>query len=213
MKSTEKRELVIRAEAETAGTAVLKELQEGNKRFSSNYLTARDFATEISASTGGQTPKAIILSCLDSRVPVELIFDQGIGDLFVGRVAGNTLNDEMLGSIVFGDTISSTKLIVVLGHQNCGAVEHAILETNIEYINSFLDRIKPAIDMSKGFKGEKTRILDKERRATPLYLAEVCRNNVTHTVNSLQNNSFLKASGIKIVGGVYSLTTGKVEFL
>ena len=106
--------------------AVLKDLMSGNERYKSNKLTARDLPAQVNSTTSGQFPKAIILSCVDSRVPVELVFDQGVGDVFVARVAGNAENKDLLGSIEYAVGVAGSKLVMVMGHESCGAVKSAI---------------------------------------------------------------------------------------
>ena len=135
---------------------VIQSLKDGNKRFMNNNLTARDHSALVRDASQGQYPKAVILSCLDSRVPVEDIFDKGIGDLFVGRVAGNFVNKDLLGSMEYGCKVSGAKLILVLGHQSCGAVKSAIDNVKLGNITAMLSKIKPAIVKSKDFAGEKT---------------------------------------------------------
>ena len=136
---------------------VLQEFINGNERFNSATVTQREHSEEIrKAATGGQFPKAMVLSCLDSRVPVEDVFDQGIGDVFVGRVAGNFVNTDLLGSMEFACKVAGAKLILVMGHQHCGAVKGAIDDVQLGNIKSMLANVKPTVAMSKNYEGEKS---------------------------------------------------------
>lgn len=190
---------------------VIRDLKEGNSRFVNNNLTARDNRALVKDAASGQYPKAIILSCVDSRVPVEEIFDQSIGDLFVGRIAGNIVNEDMLGSMEFACKVSGSKLILVLSHESCGAVRAAIDEVELGNITGLLSKIEPAIEMSKDFEGEHT-----SKNAE--YVDHVIINNVVNTIEQIRKESpILKEmedkDEIKIVGAYYSLQTGEVAFL
>lgn len=191
---------------------VLQEFIQGNERFNTGTLTQRDHSEEIrKAATGGQFPKAMVLSCLDSRVPVEDVFDQGIGDVFVGRVAGNFANTDLLGSMEFACKVAGAKLIVVLGHQHCGAVKGAIDDVKLGNITAMLSNIKPAVAMSQDYQGDKTSQNDA-------YVKTVNLNNIRNTISQIRNKSEIllemESKGeIKIVGAYYSLLTGKLEFV
>jgi carbonic anhydrase len=191
--------------------SVIQSLKDGNKRFMNNDLTARDHSALVRDATAGQYPKAVILSCLDSRVPVEDIFDNGIGDLFVARVAGNFANDDILGSMEYGCKVSGAKLILVMGHEYCGAIKAAIENVRLGNITHMLANIKPAIAASQDFKGVKSA---KE----PDYIDYVTKNNIIHTIEVIRAKSpILKDMAdkgeIKIVGAFYDLNTGEVKFL
>lgn len=191
---------------------VLQEFIEGNERFNSGSLTQRDHSEETrKAATGGQFPKAMVLSCVDSRVPVEDVFDQGIGDVFVGRVAGNFVNTDLLGSMEFACKVAGAKLILVMGHQHCGAVRGAIDDVKLGNITAMLTNIKPAVAMSQDFKGNKTSQNDA-------YVKAVNINNIRNTISQIRAKSEIlkemETKGeIKIVGAYYSLLTGKLEFV
>src|SRR5690606_14975234 len=133
---------------------ILASLKEGNQRFLDNRLTARNHSAQARNSALGQYPKAVILSCLDSRIPVEDVFDKGIGDLFVARVAGNFVNADILGSMEFGTKVAGAKLIVVMGHPTCGAVKASIDKVDLGNIGSIVTAIRPAVDMSEDFSGD-----------------------------------------------------------
>jgi len=204
---------VLTAEEQAALTPdkILSALKAGNKRFMNNEITARDHSAQVRNSTMGQYPKAVILSCLDSRVPVEDVFDLGIGDIFVGRVAGNFVNEDLLGSMEFGCKVAGSKLILVLGHEHCGAVKAAIDDVELGNITAMLSKIKPAVELVSDFKGEKT-------SKNEAFVHEVCESNVKNTINQIRINSHIlkemEDNGeIKIVGAVYDLDDGEVTFL
>ncbi|WP_158730531.1 MULTISPECIES: carbonic anhydrase family protein [unclassified Flavobacterium] len=191
---------------------VLKEFIAGNDRFNSGNITQRKHSEEIrKAATDGQYPKAMVLSCLDSRVPVEDVFDQGIGDVFVGRVAGNFVNTDLLGSMEFACKVAGAKLIVVMGHQHCGAIKGAIDNVQLGNITSMLTNIKPAVQMSDDFKGEKS-------SNNEVFVKFVAKNNIRNTISQIRSKSEIlkkmESNGeIKIVGVFYTLRTGKLEFV
>lgn len=191
--------------------AVLKQFKEGNQRFHSGNVTHRNHSEQVRKSAPGQYPKAMVLSCLDSRVPVEDVFDQGIGDVFVGRVAGNFVNEDLLGSMEFACKVAGAKLILVMGHQHCGAIKGAIDDVQLGNITAMLAKIKPAVAMSQDFQGEKTAM-------NPLFVKRVAENNVRNTLVQIRKLSpILKEmedkGGIKIVGAFYRLTDGTLEFV
>lgn len=193
--------------------AVVTLLKEGNQRFMDNDLTSRDHSAQVRKSALGQYPKAIILSCIDSRVPVEDVFDMGIGDLFVARVAGNFENTDILGSMEFACAASGSRLVVVLGHESCGAVVNAIRDTRMGNITAMLANIKPAIDSVIDFTGDRV-------AENPAFVHEVCVSNIQNTISDIRSKSpILKKledsipNRLKIVGAVYNIETGKVEFM
>ena len=190
---------------------VILSLKDGNKRFMMNDLTARDHSALVRDATAGQYPKAVILSCLDSRVPVEDVFDKGIGDLFVARVAGNFANDDILGSMEYGCKVSGAKLILVMGHEYCGAIKAAIDNVKMGNITHMLTNIKPAVIKSQDYKGVKN---SKDKG----FVEYVMKNNVILTIAVIKSKSpILKEMSdkgeIKIVGAYYDLNTGEVKFL
>lgn len=190
---------------------VLKQFKEGNARFHSGQETRRDHSEQVRKSAPGQFPKAMVLSCLDSRVPVEDVFDQGIGDVFVGRVAGNFVNEDLLGSMEFACKVAGAKLILVMGHQHCGAIKGAIEDVKLGNITAMLSKIKPAVAMSQGFQGEKTSV-------NPLIVKRVAVNNVRHNLQLIREKSPIlkemeEEGQIKIVGAFYRLTDGTLEFV
>ena len=191
---------------------VLKDFKDGNLRFKTTNVTHRYHNEDIrKAATGGQYPKAVVLSCLASRVPVEDVFDQGIGDVFVGRVAGNFVNTDLLGSMEFACKVAGAKLILVMGHQHCGAVKGAIDDVKLGNITSMLANIKPAVAMSQNFTGEKS-------SKNEAFVREVAQNNVRNTINQIRQKSPILSEmeqngAIKIVGAFYTLRTGELVFL
>lgn len=190
---------------------VLKQFIEGNKRFHSGNSTIRNHSEQVRKAVPGQYPKAVVISCLDSRVPVEDVFDQGLGDVFVGRVAGNFINEDLLGSIEFACKVAGAKLVLVMGHQHCGAVKGAIDNVQLGNITKMLEKIKPAVKLSESFEGEKT-------SSNELYVKHVAENNVRHSISQIRNNSPIlkemeEKGEIKIVGAFYRLTDGTLEFV
>lgn len=203
--------LTAEEQAQLTPEVVIQSLKEGNKRFVYNDLTARDHTAQIRKSINGQFPKAVILSCLDSRIPVEDVFDKGIGDLFVARVAGNFVNEDILGSMEFGCKVAGSKLILVMGHEHCGAVKAAVDNVKLGNITAMLSKIRPVVETLSNYKGNKT-------SANPEFVHMVCEQNVLKTINDIRQNSpILKEmedqGEIKIVGAVYDMDTGQVDFL
>jgi len=190
---------------------VLQQLLEGNRRFVAGTLTLRDHSKLIRAAVNGQFPKAIILSCIDSRIPVEDVFDKGIGDLFVARVAGNIINDDILGSMEFSCKLAGAKLVLVIGHEYCGAVKGAIDNVKLGNLSTLLEKVQPAIEMCCNFPGEKT----SENAA---YVDSVIRANIKVTVDGIRQRSPVllemeRQGAIKIVGAYYEMDTGLMSVL
>src|SRR5215471_17086468 len=189
---------------------IIDDLKKGNERFRSGKLTSRDYLAEKRASASGQYPAAVVLGCLDSRVPAEIIFDTGIGDAFVGRVAGNVVNDDMLGSMEFACGVSGAKVVLVLGHTACGAVKGAIDDVVLGNLTGLLARIKPAIPATK-FDGDKS-------SKNPSYVDAVARTNVMLGLDEIRRRSPLleeleKKGTVRITGAMYNLSTGIVDFV
>jgi len=189
---------------------VIDELKKGNQRFRAGKMFARDYLAEKRTSAAGQYPAAVVLGCLDSRVPAEIVFDAGIGDMFIGRVAGNVVNDDMLGSMEFGCAASGAKVVLALGHTACGAVKGAIDDVVLGNLTGLLARIKRAIPATK-FDGEKS---SKNAK----YVDAVARTNVVLSLTEIRRRSPIledleKKGRITIAGAMYDLATGAVEFL
>jgi carbonic anhydrase len=182
----------------------LAELKNGNLRFIDGKMINTNYKEEIEQTKSEQHPHSFILSCLDSRVPPEIIFDQGIGNIFVARVAGNIEDLNILGSMEFATKIMGTKLIVVMGHSKCGAVKGAIENVELGNLTQLVNQIKSAIT------GDKSNM--------DLMMTETAKKNVQLTIadilkNSLVINELVKEGKLKIVGAYYDVTTGKVIFI
>jgi carbonic anhydrase len=183
----------------------------GNDRFVNGASTTRDHTALVRDAAAGQAPKAIILSCVDSRVPVEDIFDQGIGDIFVARVAANIENTDILGSIEFATKVTGAKLIVVLGHESCGAIRAAIDNVQLGNITALLENVKPAVEAMSDYPGEKS-------SSNPEFVHLVAEKNVQITIDNIREKSPIVAAmeadgSVKIVGALYDLHSGEVVFL
>lgn len=192
--------------------AVLDDLMSGNKRYVAGKLSEPNVQARVEAAAKGQYPKAVILSCLDSRVPVEQVFDQGIGDIFVGRVAGNIENEDQLGSMEFATKAAGSKLVMVLGHEACGAVKGACDGVELGNLTALLAKIKPAIDAVEGYSADQRNSKNGE------FVAKVIEQNVRQTVADIRERSEVlaemeKNGEIKIVGALYSLHDGSVRLL
>lgn len=190
---------------------IIQGLKDGNERYVNNNLTPRDLPSQVKATADGQFPEAIIISCVDSRVPVEHVFDKGVGDIFVARVAGNFSNEDILGSSEFATAVAGSKVVVVMGHESCGAVKAAIDGVEMGNITAMLDKIEPAIEMTQNFDGEQS-------TSNNDYVTEVVNNNVINTIAEMRENSpiiaELERNGeVVIAGAFYDLDTGKVTFL
>lgn len=189
---------------------VIKMLKQGNRNFVSDTLTSRDHSMQVRAATNGQYPIAIILSCVDSRVPVEDVFDRGIGDIFVARVAGNFANTDILGSMEYACKVSGSKLVLVLGHEYCGAIKSAIDGVELGNITPMLENIKPALDHFTEYTGDRTSQNDE-------YVHMVSEQNVRITIEYIRQNSPIlkemeQKAEIKIVGAMYDMDTAVVSF-
>ncbi|QTD36184.1 carbonic anhydrase [Polaribacter batillariae] len=191
---------------------VLANLLQGNKRFINNSLESVDYNALVKGTVGGQYPKAVVLSCIDSRVPVEQVFDQTIGDIFVARVAGNFENTDILGSLEYSCAVAGSKLILVLGHESCGAVKAACDGVELGNITAMLNNIVPAVKKSSEEVDGEANSTNKE------FVAKTVENNVLLTIDRIREKSSILQEmedngDIKIVGGVYSLQTGEVTIL
>ncbi len=188
----------------------LELLKEGNERFVNNIKAHRNLLEQVNETSAGQFPFAAILSCIDSRTSAELIFDQGLGDILSIRIAGNILNDDILGSMELACKIAGSKLIVVLGHTNCGAIIGACNNIVLGNITGLLNKIKPAIEQETETK------IDRNEK-NEVFLRNVTVNNVFITVNKIKEQSNIlsemeQTGQIKIIGGLYDVDTGQVIF-
>ncbi len=191
---------------------VLQDLLEGNNRFVNGNPEGADNSALVTQTIGGQFPKAVVLSCIDSRVPVETVLDQAIGDVFVARVAGNFENVDILGSLEYSCKVAGSKLILVLGHESCGAVKAACDGVELGNITAMLDNIVPAVRKATEEEDGLTTSENKD------FVARTVKYNVILTIDRIREKSpilaEMEANGeIEIVGGVYSLNTGKVEMI
>ena len=189
--------------------AVLQDLLKGNERFTENNTNSVDTNALISQTTSGQFPKAVILSCIDSRVPVEMVFDQTIGDIFVARVAGNFENTDILGSMEYSCKVAGSKLVFVLGHESCGAIKAACDHVELGNITAMLENIQPAVKLSE------TQVNGKHNSSNNEFVDKTIENNVCLTIQRIREkspilNEMEKNGEIKIVGGVYHISNGKV---
>ncbi len=196
-------------DAITPGVA-LDLLKEGNMRFVKNLKANRNLLQQANETSDGQHPFAIILSCIDSRTSAEIIFDQGLGDIFSVRVAGNILNEDILGSMEFACKVAGSKIIVVLGHDSCGAVKGACDHVEMGNLTSLLSKIQPAIE-------KETTVNDDRTSANTEFVDKVTRLNVELVAQDiLAKSPILKEmvdnDEIQIVGGIHNLQTGKVDF-
>jgi carbonic anhydrase len=195
------------SQAKLNPSEVLSILKEGNKRFVSNSLISRELLTQVRETSAGQFPIAVVISCIDSRVPTELIFDQGIGDVFCIRVAGNVISKDVLGSVEFACKIAGVKLIVVMGHTSCGAVKGACNDVELGNLTGLLNKIKPAISIVS----KREEAVDKSR-----FVDEVALENVQISLKTILRdspivNEMVKNNEVKCARGMYSVETGEVE--
>ncbi len=190
----------------------LQYLKEGNQRFQSNLKAHRNLLEQVNDTSEGQFPFATILSCIDSRVSAELVFDQGLGDIFSVRIAGNFINEDILGSMEFACKLAGTKLLVVLGHTSCGAVKGACDHARMGNLTALINKIEPAVDAVK----EPT---DKSlRNSSNLeFVDKVAEKNVLMAIANIHKNSPIlaemeKNKEILIVGAMYDISSGEVTF-
>jgi len=188
----------------------LQILKEGNQRFINNLKANRNLLQQVNETSTGQFPFATILSCIDSRTSAELIFDQGLGDVFSIRIAGNILNEDILGSMEFGTKVVGTKILVVLGHTKCGAIVGACNHVELGNLTALLKKVKPAID-------HETVTIEQRDGSNKDFVNNVAQLNVTLTIERIRKESPIIAEleqqgAIKIVGGMYDVETGAVAF-
>jgi len=190
----------------------LQLLKDGNQRFVNNQMTERDLSKEISLTIASQFPIAVVLSCIDSRVTPNIIFDQGFGDLFNVKIAGNIVNDDILGSLEFACKIIGTKLIVVLGHTSCGAIMGACDRVKIGKLTGLLEKIEPAI------QAVKTSDCTNRNSKDDKFVNQVAHKNVELTIENIKLHSnilrkMVTSGEIMIAGAMYNIKNGAVEFL
>jgi len=188
----------------------LEILKDGNKRFVSNLKINRNLLQQANETSDGQHPFAVILSCIDSRTSAELIFDQGLGDVFSVRIAGNIVNEDILGSMEFGCKVAGAKIIVVLGHTKCGAVKGACDNVALGNLTALIAKIKPAVE-------QEAATAENRNSSNGVFVENVAELNVSLSVKNILLKSpiiadMVKNGDIGIVGGIHDITTGEVKF-
>jgi len=195
----------------TSPDEALAALTEGNQRFVSKKALKQDFNEQVQNTKSDQHPFAAVISCLDSRVPPEIVFDQGFGDIFVGRVAGNVVNPDLLGSLEFATKVKGSKLIMVLGHTSCGAVAGACGDVKLGSLTQLLDKIKPSVDKvkstNKKFDPKSMKNVDEVAIANVQFQAD----RITKESSIIAD--LVKEGKVKVVGAMYNLETGKVSVI
>jgi len=185
-------------------------LKDGNKRFINNLKVNRNLLQQANETSDGQHPFAVILSCIDSRTSAELIFDQGLGDIFSARIAGNILNEDILGSMEFACKVAGSKIIVVLGHTKCGAVKGACDHVEMGNLTALLSKIQPAVY-------DENTVKENRNSGNEVFVEKVSTINVKRTVKSIMERSpilkeMIEKGEIGIAGGTHDITTGEVVF-
>ena len=199
------------SQASLSSQDALNLLIQGNDRFTTNAGINRDLHQQIEATTHGQYPFAAIVSCIDSRIPTEIVFDQGIGDIFNARIAGNFVNEDILGSLEFACKLAGAKIIVVMGHTSCGAVKGAVDQAQLGNLTQMLEKITPAVDAIATDPGE-------DRSSKNLdFVNRVSAKNVELTIDAIKKmspvlNEMYEHQEIDIVGAMYDVSSGKVSF-
>jgi carbonic anhydrase len=196
-------------QAATTPAKALQMLKQGNARFVAGEATDYNYLAQVKQTASGQFPFASVLSCLDSRIPPEIVFDRGIGDIFVARVAGNFVNDDILGSLEFAAKLAGSKLIVVMGHSECGAVMGACDAAQLGLLSTTLASINPAVSAVQGHTPRSS--------ANGAFVQAVAEMNVTLTMKKLRDRSvvlrqMIDAGEIALVGAMYDVGTGRVRF-
>ncbi|MEE2802687.1 MAG: carbonic anhydrase family protein [Bacteroidota bacterium] len=192
--------------------AALKELKEGNQRFVGQQQISRNFNEQIQSTSTGQFPFATVLHCIDSRVSAEHIFDQGIGDLFSVRIAGNFVNEDILGSMEFATKLAGTKVILVLGHTACGAIKGACDHARMGNLTTLINKLEPAVEAVKEPKEE-----DQRTSKNIDFVNAVAKQNVLMTIENILKKSevireLVEDEDVLLVGGMYDISTGSVDF-
>ena len=200
------RTLTKKIQAEITPSIALELLKDGNERFVNNLKMSRNLLQQVNETKEGQHPFAVILSCIDSRTSTELVFDQGLGDVFSVRIAGNILNEDILGSMEFACKVAGAKIIVVLGHTKCGAIKGACDHVEMGHLTGLLSKIRPVMDRTPQINGTEY-----------AFPNAVAANNVHHVmdeiaVRSLILGKMIESHEIAIVGGMYDIETGVVDF-
>ena len=204
--------VALTAETQAALTPmeVLQRLKDGNERFLNNQAVSRDFLGQVRQTAGGQYPMAAVLGCIDSRVPHEIVFDKGVGDIFSARVAGNFVNTDILGSLEFATAVAGSKVIVVLGHTECGAVKGACDHVELGNLTATLSNIAPAVYAVDDIEGPRT-------SANKDFVHAVAVENVEMTVRNMVERSpvmhgLVEAGDLIVIGAMHDVATGEVTF-
>jgi carbonic anhydrase len=198
-------------QAEMTPAEALQMLKDGNERFIAEQMFDREFDDQVEQTATGQYPFAVVLGCIDSRVPPEIVFDQGIGDIFSARVAGNFVNSDILGSMEFATAVAGSKVIVVLGHTSCGAVKGACDNVELGNLTHTLSNIAPAIYSVTDVEGERN-------SSNAEYVSKVAHANVELTVQNILDRSpvirdQVENGEVMVVGAMYDVTSGQVMFM
>ncbi len=188
----------------------LEVLEKGNQRFTSGKMMSRDLGDQVEATAAGQYPFAVVLGCIDSRVPTEMVFDQGVGDIFSARVAGNFVNADILGSMEFATAVAGSKVVVVLGHTACGAVKGACDNVELGNLTQTLSNVAPAVYAVPGHQGERT-------SKNAAFVHEVATKNVHLTVQNVIDRSPIMADLVEkgeliVIGAMYDVASGDVTW-
>lgn len=200
-----------KTQEELSSDDALQYLKEGNQRFVNNLRANRNLLQQVNETSEGQYPFAIVLSCIDSRTSAELIFDQGLGDIFSARVAGNVVNEDILGSMEYAAKYAGSKLVLVLGHTKCGAVISACNHVKDGNITPLLQKINPALEMEKSISSDRS-------GNNPEFVNKVAELNVRHAMAEIKERSdilmgLIKEGKVLLAGGVYDVDTGEVSFM
>ncbi len=200
------------SQSNTTSDMAIQMLKDGNARFVNRAPINRDLHAQVEETASGQYPFAAVVSCIDSRIPTEIIFDQGIGDIFNARIAGNFVNEDILGSLEFACKLAGSKAIVVMGHTSCGAVKGACDHAELGNLTQMLDKIMPAVKAIVTAPGE------DRSSANLTFVNQVAEKNVALTIEAIKNqspvlNEMYKNGEIDIVGAMYDVKSGNVKFL
>lgn len=198
-------------QAQLTAARAIELLKDGNKRFVNNLKINRNLLQQLNETSDGQHPFAFILSCIDSRTSAELIFDQGLGDIFSCRIAGNILNEDILGSMEFACKVAGSKVVVVLGHTKCGAIKGACDNIKLGNLSALLKKVKPAIEAEVSTK-------ENRNASNSEFVENVAELNVRQTLKQIPEQSpiieqLMQNGEIALIGGMYNVETGVVEFL
>lgn len=197
-------------QATVTPTKALQFLREGNERFRGSLMASRDLLKQVNETREGQFPIATVLSCIDSRTSAELIFDQGLGDIFSVRVAGPVINDDVLGSMEFATKIAGSKLVVVLGHSNCGAIKGACDHVQLGNLSTLLNKIEPSVYFERSVRSNRT-------SANKYFVERVTDIQVHRSVEMVIERSvvirqLVESGQVGLIGGSYSVESGEVKF-